>query len=173
MTAKAISDINSSFFLGAPGTSGGYWMPDFPEWTNENKVKLDWISEHLYPTDGYCKNKTHDGYYLCLQYLSDQIKAINPNYGIGITAYGCRISNDYSKMGMHDTSENAACFTTFASQLQKLDSNQFGIMSFTGFTDLWDQVGMYSAPFHDGYGWLTNRGLIMIYLKIYFLCVRN
>ena len=138
--------------------------------TNKNNVKLDWISTHLYPNNGYCKNKTHDGMYLCLQYLSDQIKAINPKYGIGITAYGCEIQNNYDKMGMHDTSKNAACFSTFASQFQELDSNQYGIMSFTGFTDLWDQVGMYSAPFHDGYGWLTNRGLSDISQYIFY-CV--
>ena len=98
-------------------------------------------------------NKTHDGYYKCLQYTSEVIRDIDQNMGIGITAYGCSIQNNYDKMGKHDSSYNAACFTTFASQLQALDSQQFGIMSFTGFTDLWDQVGMYSAPFHDGYGY--------------------
>ncbi len=32
-------------------------------------------------------------------------------------------------------------------------------MSFTGFTDLWDQKGFYSEEYHDGYGWLSQRGI--------------
>ena len=78
---------------------------------------------------------------------------------IGSTAYGCVVEGGDHNIGPHDTSYNAACFTTFASQFQQLDSSQYLIMSFTGFSDLWDQQGVFSAPFHNGYGWLTNRGI--------------
>eukprot|EP01084_Bolivina_argentea_P254948 428714_1 len=153
-TAKAIHDINDTFKLGAPGTAGADWIPSFPQWTNDNNIKLDWVSTHLYPP----KNGIHNSFYLKMKQLSQQIKNVNKNYGIGITAYGCELPK-YGKLGLHDTSYNAACFSTLVSQFQQLDTKQFQIMSFTGFTDLWDQGGMYSSPFHDGYGWVTNRGI--------------
>eukprot|EP01084_Bolivina_argentea_P131613 232281_1 len=159
-TAKVLKDINNSFSIGSPGTSHAQWIPEFPVWANQNKIKLDWVSTHLYPTHSYCSNRTHNGFYLCLQHLSDVIKNINKNYGIGITAYGCNDGQGMGdEVGPHDTSNNAAGITTYASQLQQLDNKQFGIMSFTAFTDLWDQPGIDSAPFHNGYGWLTIRGV--------------
>ena len=59
----------------------------------------------------------------------------------------------------NDTSYNAVCFSTFASQFQALNRDQWFIWSFTGFSDLWDQQGYFSAPFHNGYGWMTQRGI--------------
>ena len=31
-TAKAVGNVNETFRLGAPGTAGAVWLPDFPEW---------------------------------------------------------------------------------------------------------------------------------------------
>ena len=111
----------------------------------------------MYPTKAQAP-KTHNGYFQIIQNLSAVIKNIDPKLQIGLTAYGCTIEH-VGNPGPHDTSYNAACFTTFASQFQQLDSNQFNIMSFTGFTDLWDQDGSFSGMFHDSYGWMTNRGI--------------
>ena len=84
-----------------------------------------------------CISESHNGFYQCLQNLSASIKGISKYIEIGITASGCSLSGDYKPY-------KSACFMTFAPQFQGLDSKQFKIMSFMGFTDLCDQQGMYS-----------------------------
>ena len=88
MTAKAVGDVNKTFLLGAPGTAQADWIPEFPEWTEKNNVKLDWVSFHLYPSH----SEAHDAFYQKMQKYSQEIKSINPKYKIGITAYGCTAS---------------------------------------------------------------------------------
>eukprot|EP01084_Bolivina_argentea_P276706 472204_1 len=160
-TALAVKSVNKSFRIGSPGTTGLGWIPEFPQWCKDNNIPLDWVSTHMYPTKSLAA-KTHNGYFQVLQNLSKTIKAIDKNMGIGLTAYGCTTEpkpKNGKPPGEHDTSYNAACFTTFASQFQQLDSKQFELMSFTGFTDLWDQIGAFSNMFHNGLGWLTDRGV--------------
>ena len=115
---------------------------------------MDFISVHRYPS----KSGAHNQFFTSLNDLSSTVKKIDPDWNIHITAYGVSLGG-YGEIGDHDTSNNAAGFVTFASQLQMLDSEQFGIMSFTAFSDLWDQSGVYSQPFHNGYGWSTMRGI--------------
>eukprot|EP01084_Bolivina_argentea_P276702 472200_1 len=161
VTANAVKSVNKSFKVGAPGTCGMGWYTDFPQWCHDNKVPLDFFSTHIYPTDQNTP-ATHNGYLGLLQHLQSTIKKVSPTMQIGNTAYGCTIESDSPSghnMGTHDTSYNAACFSTFASQFQVLDRDQWFIWSFTGFTDLWDQQGFLSAPFHNGYGWMTQRGI--------------
>eukprot|EP01084_Bolivina_argentea_P276705 472203_1 len=161
-TARAVKSVNKSFLVGAPGSVDMGWIygdesHSFVKWCLKNNVPLDFVSAHMYPTKSLAP-KTHNGYFQIIQNLSTTIKALDENMGIALSAYGCTIE-DEPNPGPHDTSYNAACFSTFASQFQALNSSQFWIMSFTGFTDLWDQNGVWSAMFHDGYGWLTNRGI--------------
>ena len=88
---------------------------------------MDFVSTHEYPD----KSSSHDQFFKLLNDLSSTVKKIDPSWNIHITAYGVSLGG-YGEIGDHDTSNNAAGFITFASQFQMLDSNQFGIMSFTG-----------------------------------------
>ena len=157
-TANAVKSVNNSFIVGAPGTCSMDWYTEFPQCAYDNKVPLDFFSTHIYPNDQGAP-PTHNGYFGLLKHLQETIANVSTKMKIGNTAYGCKIEGPTNGPGPHDTSYNAACFSTFASQFQGLNRDQWFIWSFTGFSDLWDQQGYFSAPFHNGYGWMTQRGI--------------
>ena len=160
-TSRAVKDVNNEYIVGAPGTCGNQWSAKFPQWCVDNNVPLDFFSTHVYPENSH-NPLPHDSYFNMISNLSDVIYNIDKNMQIGITAYGCTVeSTTNHSIGPHDTNYNSVCFLTFASQFQKLSrrETQFKIMAFTGPSDLWDQQGVFSNEFHNGYGWLTERSI--------------
>ena len=161
-TSKAVKSVNSSYKIGGPATCRGSWFDTFPRWAIENGIELDYYSTHLYPGNANSNANTHNGLLELYLNVSDSIRNVSDNkIKIGITAYGCTVEKTYNhSVGSHDSSYNAACFLTLASQFQELELNnpdQFIIMSFTGFTDIWEQRGILYPEFHNGYGWLTHN----------------
>ena len=106
-----------------------------------------------------------------MKHLQDTIVNTGAKIKIGNTAYGCTVEKggaDGHGIGPPDTTYNAACLSTFASQFQvciyicyillsfgakftlhkflcvyfsskALNRDPWFIWSFTGFSDLWDQ----------------------------------
>lgn len=54
-TAKAIKKVNKNLKVGGPATASNAWIPEFKNYCDKNKVPMDFISTHHYPTDSFGK----------------------------------------------------------------------------------------------------------------------
>lgn len=52
-TAKAIKKVNKNLKVGGPATANNEWITGFVNYCTQNKVPVDFISTHHYPTDAF------------------------------------------------------------------------------------------------------------------------
>ena len=156
--ALAIKNVDGELAVGGPATAVDAWIPEMREFCGRQGVPLDFISTHHYPTDA--------SYGLGLD-MEEQMarsergvlhprvkKALREASPIPLyyTEWNCSPS---PRDPYHDTSYNAAFIVkTIADNLGLLDC-----YSFWTFSDIFEEGGLSSIPFHGGFGLLNIHGI--------------
>lgn len=147
--------------VGGPSTAQLCWIDEFLSGVSARKLPIDFVSSHLYPTDPQV-NKTDgvNGYYKVLKSAGDilnkysslgDLKLYLSEYNSGL--YGKGLSN-------HDTNYAASFMVFQAAKLQPLiTDDNFGWMSYWTFSDVFEEGGFGSQPFHNEFGMQTIRGI--------------
>jgi len=156
--AIAIKRVDGRLKVGGPSTAINAWIPETIEFCKSNNVPLDFISTHHYPTDsgfglglGMEEQMARSDREVCHTTL---VKALEESGDLPLY-YTEWNSSPSPRDRYHDTSY---C----ASFIAKNIMNNLGLIdiySFWTFTDIFEECGLSSVPFHGGFGLLSIHGI--------------
>jgi xylan 1,4-beta-xylosidase len=141
----------------------GSWIEDFLTYCKKEKLPVDFVSTHPYPTDypfnpttGKGKdfsryvNSTKDD----MEWLNKTIKkSAYPNAEIHLTEWN---TSPNSRDAMHD-------FLPPAAYITKVNLDCIGLtnsLAFWTFTDIFEEKGGGESIFHGGFGMINYQGLV-------------
>lgn len=156
--AQAIKRIDDKLAVGGPATAIDAWIPEMIEFCNKNNVPLDFISTHHYPTDaafGLGLNMEEQMARSTRGILTVRMKKAIEEAG-QLPVYYTEWNNSPSpRDSYHDTPYNAAFIVkTITDNIGQLDC-----YSFWTFSDIFEECGISSVPFHGGFGLLNIHGI--------------
>lgn len=156
-TVTAIKGVSPKLRVGGPATSGmgadgkGPWIEEFIAYCAAEKLALDFVSMHPYPTEGGLARDI-DATLKDLQWINGVVrKSAFPQAEIHLTEWS---SNASVKDMMHDNLPEAA-------YIVKVHADCIGLadsLAYTSFTDGVGEGGVGDA-FHGGIGLLNNQGI--------------
>ncbi len=164
-TANAVKKVDAAYHVGGPAGAGPDWVPDQLAYCAANSVPLDFISYHAYGLgDGPSGLDPHGDRLL---YLSPNLhspadiansqrgvidRSASPDLPIHITEWSASYS---PRDPVHDTYFSAPYI------LEQLKRTEQGIasMSYWVFTDIFEENGPATTPFHGGFGLMNLQGI--------------
>ena len=157
-TAEAIKTVNSLLRVGGPATADNAWVPEFLEFCDKNKVPVDFVSTHHYPTDDFGQPGDDTIAQLAASRRSalkgevakvkEQIKG-KPLY---YTEW-CTSSNPFDEL--HDMPYAAAFIVKTVMEAQGYVDGY----SYWTFSDIFEENYFSSIPFHGGFGLMNIYGI--------------
>jgi xylan 1,4-beta-xylosidase len=163
VTAPAIKSVSQSYRVGGPATAGSAWVPEFINYCSQNKVPVDFVSTHTYGVDqgfldengnrGTVLSKNEDAIYGEIIRSRKQIKeSAFPNLELHYTEW----SASYTPADpIHDSYHEAAYI------LEKIrkTGDAANSMSYWTFTDIFEEPGPRTTPFHGGFGLINYQDI--------------
>ena len=151
-TALAIKSVDSLIQVGGPATCATGWINEFLNYTSTLNVPADMVTSHLYPTDDVVA-KTRDGF-------SDQVRQA----ALNVSKYGLPYVHTEFNAGLGmDTPVNGdrpyTAAMVFHNHLALQGIANLDTLSFWSYSDLFEEGGMDSQPWHNGYGIMTIYGI--------------
>ncbi|ANW97423.1 glycoside hydrolase [Wenyingzhuangia fucanilytica] len=141
----------------------GVWIEDFLKYCKKEKLPVDFITTHPYPTDYAFNPETGKGRGLTrfvkslkidLEWLNKTIKeSAFPNAEVHLTEWNTSPS---SRDAMHDRLPSAAYIVRSNLDCIGLTNS----LSFWTFTDIFEEKGGASSIFHGGFGMINFQGLV-------------
>lgn len=155
----AIKKVDSELKVGGPATAIDAWIPELKDFCTKNGVPIDFISTHQYPTDlafstssnmeeAMAKAKRGE--------LANRVKkALEEAYPLPV--YYTEWNNSPSPRDpYHDIPYDAAFIVKTVIDIIDLP---LGCYSYWTFTDIFEECGQSSLPFHGGFGLLNIHGI--------------
>jgi len=161
--ALAIKKVDSGLKVGGPASAIDAWIPELREFCRENDLPLDFISTHHYPTDsayGLGLDMEEQMARAGRGVLYDKMKkALEEAYPLPV--YYTEWNNSPSPRDLyHDIPYNAAFIVKTITDylvLERIELLQ--CYSFWTFTDIFEESGLSSVPYHGGFGLLNIHGI--------------
>eukprot|EP00930_Biecheleria_cincta_P000834 TRINITY_DN102029_c0_g1_i1.p1 TRINITY_DN102029_c0_g1~~TRINITY_DN102029_c0_g1_i1.p1 ORF type:complete len:559 (-),score=74.99 TRINITY_DN102029_c0_g1_i1:216-1892(-) len=149
-SAHALKSIHESLKVGGPATMQTLDVGDFIK-AVRNKIPIDFISTHFYPTDPQCQTQATREDADCFAHTVLAARRLAKDAGLPffITEY----NNGLGGTSRDDSSAAAFVFR----QIGLLD--ELDMFSWWTFSDVFEEGWMQSAPFHNGYGMMTLQGI--------------
>lgn len=157
-TAEAIKEIDSSLKVGGPATADNAWIEEFRVFCHRNKVPLDFISTHHYPTDAFGGpgddtetqlSKSNRG---ALRQEAQDARRRSGELSLYYTEWNSS-SNPFDDL--HDQPYAAAFVVKSVMDV----AGVVDAYSFWTFSDIFEENYFPSIPFHGGFGLLTLHGI--------------
>ncbi len=166
VTARAIKSVSNKLKVGGPSTSCNAWIKDTVDYCETNKVPLDFISTHHYPTDDplwssgmddvleFYKSGKNTGIYErgVLQKMTKRAREEAGKYPLYYTEWNTSAMTSDNK---HDESFAAA-------MVAKVLADNDGLVDgygFWTFTDIFEEFAQLPGVFHGGFGLQTINGI--------------
>jgi xylan 1,4-beta-xylosidase len=157
-TARAIKTVDASLRVGGPASAMTAWIDELLDYCERNRLPVDFISTHIYPTDplGFEGANTEEQLANSPRDLMrDRAKVVRDlSRGRPVYFTEWNISSN-PRDPYHDEPFAAAYAAKIALQT---DSFVDGY-SFWTFTDIFDEDYFPSIPFHGGFGLLNLYGV--------------
>ncbi len=159
--AKAVKSVSQAYRVGGPATAGSAWIPEFIDFCVKNEVPVDFISTHTYGVDGgfldaqgnrgTVLSKNPQAVYGEVLRSRQQIAAsARPDLELHYTEW----SSSYTPTDpIHDSYHQAA----YILDKLKKSGNAPNSMSYWVFTDIFEENGIRTTPFHGGFGLLNYQ----------------
>jgi xylan 1,4-beta-xylosidase len=157
-TASAIKAVDSSLRVGGPATAKNEWLEEFRDFCERNKVPLDFISTHHYPTDAFGKPGDDTETQLAKSNrgaLKEQAQDARRRAGDLPLYYTEWNSSSNPFDHLHDQRYAAAFVVKSIMDV----ANLVDAYSFWTFSDIFEENYFPSIPFHGGFGLLTLHGI--------------
>ena len=163
VTAKAIKDVSNKYRVGGPATAGNAWIPELISYCSTNKVPIDFISTHTYGvTSGSLDPDGKQGTVLSQNpdAVSGDIvksrKQIESSAMPGLELHYTEWSSSYTPRDpIHDSYHEAAYILNTIKHAGEAPTS----MSYWVFTDIFEEHGPRTTPFHGGFGLLNYQGI--------------
>eukprot|EP01102_Stenamoeba_stenopodia_P023120 TRINITY_DN985_c0_g1_i1.p1 TRINITY_DN985_c0_g1~~TRINITY_DN985_c0_g1_i1.p1 ORF type:complete len:535 (-),score=134.85 TRINITY_DN985_c0_g1_i1:74-1633(-) len=146
VTFEAIKSVNPQLSAGGPATCQSQWLSDAMEFAAANNFTLDFISTHEYPTDVSVTTRN-----TLQQVLNNSRSIVGPDTNLFYTEY----NDGLYYPGFHDQPFAAAFVIKNVKDVQGLVQ----LFSFWTFSDIFEEQGFFSTPFHEGFGMMTIHGI--------------
>ena len=156
-TATSIKSVNSKLNVGGPSTAMLCWIDEFLNETQSKSLPVDFVSTHLYPQSKIINETGVNGFYNALKIAGQKVSKYKD-----LKVYLSEFNSGLYKEAVdnHDTNYAASFMIFQAAKLQPLISDyNYGWLSYWTFTDIFEEGGFGSPPFHNEYGMMTIRGI--------------
>lgn len=161
--ARAIKSVDPRYQVGGPATAGAAWIPEMIEYSQRNKVPLDFVSTHTYGvSQGFLDEYGSTGTVLSKDdgAISNDVeknrKEISASAMPKLDLHYTEWSSSYTPADpTHDSYHQAAYI------LQKLKQvgDKAQSMSYWVFTDIFEEPGPRFEAFHGGFGLMNTQGI--------------
>lgn len=162
-SARAVKSVDPRYRVGGPATAGSGWIDETLAFCAEQKLPLDFVSTHTYATmSGYLDETGNAGTVLSpdRHAVTGEVKAtrakIEASPFAGTELHYTEWSTSYTPSDpIHDSYHSAAFI------LDKIRHNDGAAqsMSYWTFTDIFEEAGPRTTPFHGGFGLLNYQHL--------------
>ena len=164
-TCAAVKAVDPSYRVGGPASCtmpDGAWIPEMIEHCVQNGVPIDFITTHSYGVEGQLDEFGHNVHTLCAdpdkvakecnKAAADVRASKLPDLPVILTEW----STSYTpRDNVHDSYLSAPFILH---TLRRVKGNVAG-MSYWTYTDVFEEPGPPSAPFHGGFGLINTQGL--------------
>jgi xylan 1,4-beta-xylosidase len=162
-TATAIKSVSANYRVGGPATAGNAWIPEMIAYCVQQKAPVDFISTPDYGvTQGFLDATGNAGTVLSKDrnHVSDDMRRSKkqieqsalPNLQLHYTEW----SASYTPVDpIHDSYHEAA----YILNTVKWAAPDVNSMSYWTFTDIFEEAGPRSTPFHGGFGLMNYQDI--------------
>ncbi len=161
-TARAIKSVNPAYQVGGPATAGGGWIGETINFCASHDVPIDFISTHAYNVAGTVDEFGTSGQALDknLHGVADQIARTRDTIGhSALTNLELHFTEWSSSYSSRDPVHDDYISAPFILEQIKRTGGQADSMSYWVFTDIFEEAGVPTKPFHGGFGLLTVQGI--------------
>jgi xylan 1,4-beta-xylosidase len=157
-TVRAIKAIDSKLKVGGPATADNGWITEFLEYCRSNRLPVDFISTHHYPTDAF-GNPGDDTIARLSKsrrsVLRDEARAVHAAADGKPVYYTEWSSSSNPRDALHDMPYAAAFIVKTVLEANGLVEGY----SYWTFSDLFEENYLPAEPFQGGFGLLTIRNI--------------
>jgi xylan 1,4-beta-xylosidase len=158
ITAEAIKTVDRSLKVGGPATARDGWIEEFLHFCDAERVPVDFVTTHHYPTDALGHEDDHTETQLANSQrgiLREWAQDTRRRAGRRPVYYTEWNSSSNPRYGPQDEPYAAAFAAKTAMEASDLTEGY----SFWTFTDLFEENDFPSIPFHGGFGLLNLHGI--------------
>ena len=155
--ARAVKDVDPAIPVGGPATARNEWIPDMVRFCSSRGVALDFVSTHHYPTDAAVQRDAADTGSVSFPrgVLADMARAARSQAGALPLHYTEWNSSPSSRDPLHDDPFAAAFLVKSALDV----ADVVDTYAWWAFSDIFEELGFPSEPFHGGFGLLSIHGV--------------
>lgn len=166
-TCLAIKSVDSQLRVGGPATSINAWIPETIGFCKKTNTPLDFVSTHHYPTDDPLWKNSDISMEEFFAKFADEFGTYERGILYKMTSKARQEAGDlplyYTEWNtsavlpdsIHDEAYSAALVAKTIADNDGLVQNY----SFWTFSDLFEEAGQFSAPFHGGFGLQNIHGI--------------
>jgi len=158
VTAEAVKSIDPLLKVGGPATAKNEWISEFLDFCDKNKVPVDFVTTHHYPTDAFGKigADTEEQLEHAPRDImrKDTAKVRDQARGLPVYYTEWNVSSN-PRDPLHDESFTAAFATKIIMEAHGLVAGY----SFWTFSDIFSENYFPSIPFQGGFGLLNIYGI--------------
>lgn len=157
-TARALKNVDSKLQVGGPATAKNEWIPEFLHFCQREKVPVDFVSTHHYPTDAFGKpgmDTLHQLEHTRPEAMRQEAAKARAQAGDLPLYYTEWNSSSNPRDTLHDQPFSAV----FALRILMESEGLAQGYSFWTFSDIFEENYFPSIPFHGGFGLLNIHGI--------------
>ncbi len=162
-TARAVKSIDATYRVGGPATAGSGWIDETIAFCADNKVPLDFVTTHTYATNsGYLDETGSAGTVFSpdRNAVTGEVKGVRAKIDRSPFAsaelHYTEWSSSYTPADpIHDSYHSAAFILDKIRNIGAAAAS----MSYWTFTDIFEEAGPRTTPFHGGFGMLNYQDL--------------
>ena len=164
-TSRAVKAVNSAYRVGGPATSNTSWIRPFLQFAAAGDLPLDFVSFHTYGLGGGPDGT--DAFGDALRYLSPNMHqpatAALSQRAVIDASPRAKLPIHLNEWGVsyspHDPVHDTYFAAPYVLEQYKYAGSGVAVMSYWVFTDIIEEVGVPTAPFHGGFGLLNLQGI--------------
>ena len=157
-TVRALKKVHTNLKVGGPATAMNAWIPEFMDFCAKEKLPVDFVSTHHYPTDAFGKPGDDTETQLSesqRSVLRDQAATAKEQARGKPLYYTEWSSSSNPRDALHDRPYCAAFVTKTIMEAVPLVE----AYSYWTFSDIFEENYMPSMPFQGGFGLLTINNI--------------
>jgi len=149
-TSRAVKSVSPTLKVGGPATCQLAWFPEFFGNATAMGAPVDMITSHLYPTDPMVA-QNRSGF---VDYVSKHA-ALAASFGVPLV-----MTEFNSGLGISEGQDGPFAASFIASTALAVQSvPNLDVLSFWTFSDVFEEGGFASVPYHAGYGMQTYNAI--------------
>ena len=162
-TARALKSVDAAYRVGGPATAGSGWIDETLAYCSEKRLPLDFISTHSYATmSGYLDESGNAGTVFSgdRDAITGEVRRVRGQMDrssfSGAELHYTEWSSSYTPSDpIHDSYHSAAFILDKIRNIGASASS----MSYWTFTDIFEEAGPRTTPFHGGFGLVNYQDL--------------